>query len=95
MMENVEYEVRFVNESLGIDKTIRIHPKADHYTVILTPTTSSITSSEDYITFNLSYEIGGDEINLSLSYNDSLNQTQNLTFFVYNSTTLLLSLIHI
>ena len=28
MMENVEYEVRFVNESLGINKTIRIYPKA-------------------------------------------------------------------
>ena len=89
MMENVEYEVRFVNESLGINKTIRIYPKADHYTVILTPTTSSIVSSEDYITFNLSYEIVDDEINLSLTYNDSLNQTKNLTFFVYNSTTLL------
>jgi len=89
MMENVEYEVRFVNESLEIDKTIRIYPKADHYTVVLTPTTSSITSSEDYITFNLSYEIVGDEINLSLTYNDALGQTQNLTFFVYNSTTLL------
>jgi len=89
MMENVEYEVRFVNESLGIDKTIRIYPKADHYTVILTPVTSSIVSSEDYITFNLSYEIADDEINLSLTYNDSLNQTKNLTFFVYNSTTLL------
>ena len=89
MMENVEYEVRFVNESLGIDKTIRIYPKADHYTVILTPATSSIVSSEDYITFNLSYEIIDDEINLSLVYNDSLNQTQNLTFFVYNSTSLL------
>jgi len=89
MMENVEYEVRFVNESLGINKTIRIYPKADHYTVILTPTTSSIVSSEDYITFNLSYEIVGDEINLSLVYNDTLAQTQNLTFFVYNSTSLL------
>ena len=89
MMENVEYEVRFVNESLGIDKTIRIYPKADHYTVILTPTTSSVISSEDYITFNLSYEIGDDEITLSLVYNDTLTQTQNLTFFVYNSTTLL------
>ena len=89
MMENVEYEVRFVNESLGIDKTIRIYPKADHYTVILTPVTSSIVSSEDYITFNLSYEIIDDKINLSLTYNDSLNQTQNLTFFVYNSTSLL------
>jgi len=90
MMENVEYEVRFVNESLGIDKTIRIYPKADHYTVILTPATSSITSSEDYITFNLSYEIiDEEEINLSLVYSDGLNQTQNLTFFVYNSTTLL------
>jgi len=92
MMENVEYEVRFVNESLGINKTIRIYPKADHYTVILTPITSSIVSSEDYITFNLSYEIiDEEEINLSLTYNDSLNQTQNLTFFVYNSTTLLYS----
>jgi len=91
MMENVEYEVNFRNESLGINKTIRIHPKADYYTVILTPVTSSIVSSEDYITFNLSYEIGDDEINLSLVYNDSLNQTQNLTFFVYNSTTLLYS----
>jgi len=91
MMENVEYEVRFVNESLGINKTIRIYPKADHYTVILTPVTSSIVSSEDYITFNLSYEIADDEINLSLVYNDSLAQTQNLTFFVYNSTTLLYS----
>jgi len=90
MMENIEYEVRFVNESLGIDKTIRIYPKADHYTVILTPVTSSIVSSEDYITFNLSYEIvDEEEINLSLVYNDSLAQTQNLTFFVYNSTTLL------
>jgi len=89
MMENVEYEVNFRNESLGINKTIRIYPKADHYTVILTPVTSSVVSSEDYITFNLSYEIIGDEINLSLTYNDSLNQTQNLTFFVYNSTTLL------
>jgi len=89
MMENVEYEVRFVNESLGINKTIRIYPKADHYTVILTPVTSSIVSSGDYITFNLSYEIVGDEINLSLMYNDTLTQTQNLTFFVYNSTTLL------
>ncbi|RLF11201.1 MAG: hypothetical protein DRJ69_02175 [Thermoprotei archaeon] len=89
MMENVEYEVRFVNESLGIDKTIRIYPKADHYTVILTSTTSSVVSSEDYITFNLSYEIIGDEINLSLVYNDALAQTQNLTFFVYNSTSLL------
>ena len=89
MMENVEYEVRFVNESLGIDKTIRIYPKADHYTVILTSTTSSVVSSEDYITFNLSYEIVGDEINLSLVYSDALAQTQNLTFFVYNSTTLL------
>ncbi|MHA2022685.1 MAG: carboxypeptidase regulatory-like domain-containing protein [Candidatus Thorarchaeota archaeon] len=89
MMENVEYEVRFVNESLGISKTIRIHPKADHYTVILTPVTSSIVSSEDYITFNLSYEIGDDEITLSLVYNDTLAQTQNLTFFVYNSTSLL------
>jgi len=88
MMENVEYEVRFVNESLGINKTIRIYPKADHYTVILTPVTSSIVSSGDYITFNLSYEIVGDEINLSLMYNDTLTQTQNLTFFVYNSTTL-------
>jgi len=91
MMENVEYEVNFRNESLGINKTIRIYPKADHYTVILTPTTSSVVSSEDYITFNLSYEIIDDEINLSLVYNDSLNQTQNLTFFVYNSTTLLYS----
>jgi len=91
MMENVEYEVNFRNESLGINKTIRIYPKADHYTVILTSTTSSIVSSEDYITFNLSYEIVGDEINLSLTYNDSLNQTQNLTFFVYNSTALLYS----
>jgi len=89
MMENVEYEVRFVNESLGINKTIRIYPKADHYTVILTPTTSSVVSSEDYITFNLSYEIVGDEINLSLVYSDALAQTQNLTFFVYNSTSLL------
>jgi len=89
MMENVEYEVRFVNESLGINKTIRIYPKADHYTVVLTPVTSSIVSSEDYITFNLSYEIGDDEITLSLVYNDSLAQTQNLTFFVYNSTSLL------
>jgi len=89
MMENVEYEVNFRNESLGINKTIRIYPKADHYTVILTPVTSSIVSSEDYITFNLSYEIVDDEINLSLTYNDSLNQTKNLTFFVYNSTTLL------
>ena len=89
MMENVEYEVRFVNESLGINKTIRIYPKADHYTVMLTPTTSSLVSSEDYITFNLSYEIVDDEINLSLTYNDTLNQTKNLTFFVYNSTTLL------
>jgi len=89
MMENVEYEVNFRNESLGINKTIRIYPKADHYTVILTPVTSSIVSSEDYITFNLSYEIIDDEINLSLTYNDSLNQTKNLTFFVYNSTTLL------
>ncbi|RLJ03855.1 MAG: hypothetical protein DRP08_02855, partial [Candidatus Aenigmatarchaeota archaeon] len=90
MMENVEYEVNFRNESLGINKTIRIYPKADHYTVILTPTTSSVVSSEDYITFNLSYEIiDEEEINLSLVYNDSLNQTQNLTFFVYNSTTLL------
>ena len=91
MMENVEYEVNFRNESLGINKTIRIYPKADHYTVILTPVTSSIVSSEDYITFNLSYEIADDEINLSLVYNDSLNQTKNLTFFVYNSTTLLYS----
>ena len=92
MMENVEYEVNFRNESLGINKTIRIHPKADHYTVILTPVTSSIVSSEDYITFNLSYEIiDEEEINLSLTYNDSLNQTKNLTFFVYNSTTLLYS----
>ncbi|RLG96003.1 hypothetical protein DRO29_05285 [Candidatus Bathyarchaeota archaeon] len=92
MMENVEYEVRFVNESLGISKIIRIHPKADHYTVILTATTSSIVSSEDYITFNLSYEIiDEEEINLSLTYNDTLGQTQNLTFFVYNSTTLLYS----
>jgi len=89
MMENVEYEVRFVNESLGIGKTIRIYPKADHYTVILTPATSSIVSSEDYITFNLSYEVVDDKINLSLTYNDALDQTQNLTFFVYNSTTLL------
>ncbi|UYL64907.1 MAG: hypothetical protein EJNHJLOP_00018 [Methanophagales virus PBV082] len=90
MIENVEYEVRFVNESLGIDQTIRIYPKTDHYTVILTPVTSSIVSSEDYITFNLSYEIADDdEITLSLMYNDSLNQTKNLTFFVYNSTTLL------
>ena len=89
MMENVEYEVRFVNESLGINKTIRIYPKADHYTVILTPTTSSVVSSEDYITFNLSYEIVDDEITLSLVYSDALAQTQNLTFFVYNSTTLL------
>ena len=89
MMENVEYEVRFVNESLGINKTIRIHPKADHYTVILTPVTSSIVSSEDYIAFNLSYEVGDDEITLSLVYNDTLAQTQNLTFFVYNSTSLL------
>ncbi|RLG06228.1 MAG: hypothetical protein DRN68_07305, partial [Thaumarchaeota archaeon] len=89
MMENMEYEVRFVNESLGINKKIRIYPKADHYTVILTPVTSSIVSSEDYITFNLSYEIVGDEINLSLVYSDALNQTQNLTFFVYNSTSLL------
>ena len=89
MMENVEYEVRFVNESLGINKTIRVYPKADHYTVILTATTSSVVSSEDYITFNLSYEIVGDEINLSLVYNDALAQTQNLTFFVYNSTSLL------
>ena len=89
MMENMEYEVRFVNESLGINKTIRIYPKADHYTVILTPVTSSIVSSEDYITFNLSYEIVDDEITLSLVYNDSLAQTQNLTFFVYNSTSLL------
>jgi len=92
MMENVEYEVRFVNESLGINKTIRIYPKADHYTVILTPVTSSIVSSEDYITFNLSYEIiDEEEINLSLVYNDGLNQTKNLTFFVYNSTALLYS----
>ena len=92
MMENVEYEMRFVNESLGINKTIRIYPKADHYTVILTPTTSSIVSSEDYITFNLSYEIiDEEEINLSLTYNDGLNQTKNLTFFVYNSTALLYS----
>jgi len=92
MMENVEYEVNFRNESLGINKTIRIYPKADHYTVILTPVTSSIVSSEDYITFNLSYEIiDEEEINLSLTYNDSLNQTQNITFFVYNSTTLLYS----
>ena len=89
MMENVEYEVNFRNESLGINKTIRIYPKADHYTVILTATTSSVVSSEDYITFNLSYEIVGDDINLSLVYNDTLAQTQNLTFFVYNSTTLL------
>jgi len=89
MMENVEYEVRFVNESLGINKTIRIYPKADHYTVVLTPVTSSVVSSEDYITFNLSYEIVGDEINLSLVYSDALTQTQNLTFFVYNSTSLL------
>ena len=89
MMENVEYEVNFRNESLGINKTIRIYPKADHYTVILTPVTSSIVSSEDYITFNLSYEIVGDEINLSLVYNDTIAQTQNLTFFVYNSTSLL------
>jgi len=89
MIENVEYEVRFLNESLGINKTIRIYPKADHYTVVLTATTSSVTSSEDYITFNLSYEIVDDEINLSLTYNDALDQTQNLTFFVYNSTTLL------
>ena len=92
MMENVEYEVNFRNESLGINKTIRIYPKADHYTVILTPVTSSIVSSEDYITFNLSYEIiDEEEINLSLVYSDALNQTQNLTFFVYNSTTLLYS----
>jgi len=91
MMENVEYEVRFVNKSLGINKTIRTYPKADHYTVVLTPTTSSVVSSEDYITFNLSYEIVGDEINLSLVYSDALAQTQNLTFFVYNSTTLLYS----
>ena len=55
MMENVEYEVNFRNESLGINKTIRIYPKADHYTVILTPTTPSIVSSEDYITFCLLY----------------------------------------
>jgi len=90
MMENVEYEVNFRNESLGINKTIRIYPKADHYTVMLTPVTSSIVSSEDYITFNLSYEIiDEEEINLSLTYNDALGQTQNLTFFVYNSTTLL------
>jgi len=92
MMENVEYEVNFRNESLGINKTIRIYPKADHYTVILTPVTSSIVSSEDYITFNLSYEIiDEEEINLSLVYSDALGQTQNLTFFVYNSTTLLYS----
>ena len=90
MMENVEYEVNFRNESLGINKTIRIYPKADHYTVMLTPVTSSIVSSEDYITFNLSYEIiDEEEINLSLTYNDTLGQTRNLTFFVYNSTTLL------
>jgi len=88
MMENVEYEVNFRNDSLGINKTIRIYPKADHYTVILTSTTSSIISSEDYITFNLSYEIiDEEEINLSLVYSDALNQTKNLTFFVYNSTT--------
>ena len=38
----------------------------------------------------MSYEIiDEEEINLSLTYIDALGQTQNLTFFVYNSTTLL------
>jgi len=93
MMENVEYEIRFVNESLGIDKTMRIYPKGDYYyVVVLTPSTPSVISSEDYISFNLSYELvdGGENIKLALEYHDELNQTQNLTFFVYNSSNALL-----
>ncbi|RLI82969.1 MAG: hypothetical protein DRP01_09430, partial [Archaeoglobales archaeon] len=87
MMENVEYEVKV--QGNGINETMRIYPKSDYYRIIITGAGTETLKSEDYVKFNLSYEKEDDELNLSLVYNDLLNQTQNLTFYVYNSTTLL------
>ena len=87
LMENVEYEVKV--QGNGINETMRIYPKSDYYRIIITGAGAETLKSEDYVKFNLSYEKEDDELNLSLIYNDLLNQTQNLTFYVYNSTTLL------
>ena len=84
MVETVKYSINFEKASEGINTTITVYPKDDHYTIIVGGK-SFIRDKEWYeaIDFTVTWsEINNSHGSINMSFNDSSYETLNLTLFV-------------
>jgi hypothetical protein len=79
-----KYRLNYVCESLGINESRYYYPKEDRYEEIFW-TTPTVYSS-DHVSYLLYNEINGSFVDLGMSYTDSRGTTNNLIFWVQNSS---------
>ena len=85
MVETIKYHLLFQNASQGINETTEIYPKEEQY-IFVVPTTPAVEIG-DVTSWNLSVnEVNSTHAYLNLSYVDELNETQNVTFYVFNAS---------
>jgi len=85
MVETIKYHLLFQNASQGINETTAIYPKEEQY-IFVVPTTPAVEIG-DVTSWNLSVnEVNSTHAYLNLSYVDELNETQNVTFYVFNAS---------
>lgn len=83
MVETIRYQITLINDASGVNETISLYPKEAQYTVIIPP--SVATDISDVVTWNLTVqEINSSYAWLNLTYNDTVNRTTDLEFFVLN-----------
>ena len=89
MVETIKYKLEFTKASEGIDETWYKYPKDDHYTILVMPTSSPYRPETNWyedVNFTVSWgEINSSHAYINFYYNDSLNETNTLTFYINNT----------
>lgn len=88
MFESIRYKIHYYKPSAGINETDYLYPKEDYYTHIVGPNIfNKTTSLHSKVSWNLTTEnINTTHYSLNLTYNDTLNKTTYLEFYVLNET---------
>ena len=91
MVETIKYRMTFQNATEGINEVWYKYPKDDHYIVMVSTTESPFLPGGDWyddINFTANWTaINDTHAYINFYYNDSLNETFDLTFFINNTDT--------
>lgn len=101
MVPAIRYKIKFVNDALGIDKTMNIYPHKNDYTVIvssglfgglsnLLSEQPSIIGDEVIVTFSQN-KITEQKCYLNITYNDTTLNTNSIFFYVNDSSNTVLN----